>query len=112
MKKEWMHSLDAAITVCDKDGVIVYMNRKSIETFEKDGGKKLMGTNLMLCHSPEAAKKIQEMLISQKENVYTIEKNGIKKLIVQKPVFDHGNFDGLIEMSIILPANMLHFDRG
>ncbi len=106
-----MHSLDAAITICDKKGVIVYMNRKSVESFAKDGGKKLLGTNLMECHSPEAGKKIMEMLKTQKENVYSIEKNGVKKLIVQKPVFEHGNFDGLIEMSIVLPNEMPHFIR-
>jgi transcriptional regulator with PAS, ATPase and Fis domain len=112
MKKEWMHSLDAAITVCDKKGIIVYMNRKSIEGFTKEGGKKLIGTNLMDCHGEEARKILSEMLTSQKENIYTIEKNGVKKIIVQKPVYEHGNFDGLIELSIVLPADMPHFVRG
>ena len=111
MKKEWFHSLDAAITVCNKDGVIVYMNRKSAETFIKDGGKRLIGSNLLDCHSEKARKMIQEMLNMQKENVYTIEKDGIKKLIVQKPVWDHGNFDGIIEISIVLPEPMPNFNR-
>ncbi len=107
-----MHSLDAAITICDKKGIIVYMNRKSVETFAKDGGKKLIGTNLMDCHGEEAAKKLKEMLASRKENIYSIEKKGVKKLIVQKPVFEHGNFDGIMEMSIVLPNDMPHFLRG
>jgi transcriptional regulator with PAS, ATPase and Fis domain len=111
MKKEWMHSLDAAITICDKKGIIVYMNRKSVETFAKEGGKKLIGSNLMTCHSEEAGKVLQEMLKTGKENIYSIEKNGVKKLIVQKPVYDHGNFDGIMEMSIILPDEMAHFTR-
>ena len=106
-----MHSLDAAITICDKKGIIVYMNRKSVETFAKDGGKKLIGTNLMDCHQGEAAIKLKEMLTTQKENIYSIEKNGVKKLIVQKPVFEHGNFDGIMEMSIVLPNEMPHFQR-
>jgi len=112
MKKEWLHSLDAAITVCDKKGVIVYMNRKSVETFLKEGGKRLIGSNLLDCHPEEARKMLQEMLISEKENIYSIEKNGVKKLIVQKPVYEHGNFDGFMEMSIVLPGEMPHLQRG
>jgi transcriptional regulator with PAS, ATPase and Fis domain len=111
MKKEWLHSLDAAITVCDKKGVIVYMNRKSVETFAKDGGKKLIGSNLLDCHTEEARKVLQEMLVTGKENIYSIEKNGVKKLIVQKPVYEHGNFDGFMEMSIVLPDDMENFKR-
>ncbi len=112
MKKEWFHGLDAAITICDKDGIIVYMNRKSAETFAREGGKKLIGTNLMDCHPEPAGRILKEMLEHQTENTYTIEKNGVRKLIVQKPVYDHGNFDGLVEMSIILPHEMPNFIRG
>jgi len=112
MKKEWFHGLDAAITICDKKGIIVYMNRKSAETFAKDGGKKLIGSNLLDCHPEEARKMLQEMLISEKENIYSIEKNGVKKLIVQKPIYEHGNFDGFMEMSFVLPVDMAHFKRG
>ncbi len=111
MKKEWLHSLDSAITVCDKKGIIVYMNRKSAEAFEKDGGKKLIGTNLLECHPEESRKMLEEMLKTQKEHIYTIEKKGLKKLILQKPVFDHGVFDGFMEMSIVLPADMPHYKR-
>jgi transcriptional regulator with PAS, ATPase and Fis domain len=112
MKKEWFHSLDAAITICDKEGIIVYMNRKSVETFANEGGKKLIGSNLLECHSPASAEILREMMKTQKENIYTIEKNGVKKIIIQKPVFEHGNFDGLMEVSIVLPNDMAHFNRG
>lgn len=111
MKKEWFHSLDSAITVCDKDGKIVYMNRKSVEAFKKEGGKKLIGSNLMDCHPEEARRKLEDMIRNQEEHIYTIEKNGIKKMIIQKPVYSHGNFDGFIEMSLIIPGDMPHFKR-
>jgi transcriptional regulator with PAS, ATPase and Fis domain len=111
MKKEWLDFLDAALTVCDKNGTIVYMNRKSEETFIKDGGKKLLGKNLEDCHPPKAAEKIKEMLLDQNENIYTIEKAGKRKIIIQKPVYDNDAFDGLIEISIELPREMQHFKR-
>jgi transcriptional regulator with PAS, ATPase and Fis domain len=111
MKKEWMHSLDMAITICDTKGLIVYMNRKSIESFEKEGGKKLMGSNLLDCHPENSRNILIEMLKTHKENIYSIEKNGKKKIIVQKPVYEHGNFAGIMEMSIALPDEMAHHIR-
>jgi hypothetical protein len=111
MKKEWFHSLDAAITICDKKGVIVYMNRKSIESFKKEGGKNLLGTSLLDCHPGGSRKTIEKMLKLKKENIYSIEKEGVKKLIVQKPVFEHGDFAGLMEISIVLPKEMPHHLR-
>jgi len=111
MKKEWLHSLDAAITICDKKGIIVYMNRKSVESFAKEGGKKLIGTNLLDCHPGESKKILAEMLKTGKENIYSIEKKGVKKLIMQKPVYEFGEFAGFMEMSIILPPDMPHHKR-
>jgi sensor histidine kinase regulating citrate/malate metabolism len=111
MKKEWLHSLDAAITICDKKGIIVYMNRKAIESFAKEGGKKLIGTSLIECHPGESRNILTEMLKSGKENIYSIEKNGVKKLIIQKPVHEHGDYAGLMEMSIVIPSEMPHHIR-
>jgi transcriptional regulator with PAS, ATPase and Fis domain len=111
MKKEWIHSLDAAVTICDKKGIIVYMNRKSIVSFEKEGGRRLIGTNLLDCHPGESRNILEEMLKTHKENIYSIEKNGIKKIIVQKPVYEHDSFAGFMEISIILPEEMPHHIR-
>jgi transcriptional regulator with PAS, ATPase and Fis domain len=111
MKNSWFDLLEAAITICDREGIIVYMNQRSVETFEKDGGSTLLGQNLLDCHSPASAQQIRLMLKEHRENIYTIEKNGLKKIIIQKPVFDGNRFDGLIEMSFVLPADMPHFKR-
>ncbi len=50
-------------------------------------------------------------------NSYTISKNGVKKLIHQTPWYKIGNdgkkmVGGLVEVSIVLPDDMPHFDRG
>ena len=56
--EKWSDELPfVAITICDKEGKIIDMNRRSIATYEKDGGKALIGKQLMDCH-PERAKKI------------------------------------------------------
>ncbi len=45
-------------------------------------------------------------------NAYTIEKNGVRKLIYQSPWYRGGEFAGYIELSLPVPADMPHFDRG
>lgn len=108
---DWIKEFNAAITVCDTDGIIVSMNDKSAEIFEKDGGLKLIGSNLYDCH-PEPAKTALKMLMySQSPNCYTIEKQGKKKLIYQSPWFENGQYKGFTEISIELPEVMRHFIR-
>lgn len=46
---EWAKEMNCAVTVCDAEGVIIYMNDKSRETYKKEGD--LIGKNLMGCHS-------------------------------------------------------------
>ena len=38
---DWLKEINAAITICDKQGIIVYMNEKSEQVFKNDGGKNL-----------------------------------------------------------------------
>lgn len=101
----------SAVTICDKDGVVVYMNQKSIQTFEKWGGEALIGKSLYDCHNEQSVKKIKEILATEIPNSYTIEKNGVKKLIHQSPWYENGNLAGLIEISVVLPEEMAHFRR-
>ena len=54
---EWIKEFPAAITVCDKEGFILEMNDKAAKTFEKDGGYKLIGSNMLDCHPDSARKK-------------------------------------------------------
>ena len=87
----WAEDIDAAVTVCDKEGKVLYMNQRSRNTFSKDGSS-MVGQNLMHC--------------------YTISKNGLRKLIFQTPWRKDGNVEGLVEISIVLPDEMPHYDRG
>lgn len=110
-KPDWSTELPLAITVCDKDGVILEMNQRSIATFEKDGGAELLGTNVLDCHPEPSRTQLAEMLRTQAKNVYTIEKNGVKKLICQTPWYEQGEYKGFVELSIELPEGMKHMVR-
>lgn len=107
----WTQEFPCAITVCDREGVILYMNEKSCATFEKYGGAELIGQNLAGCHPEPARSKLFALLKEQKTNAYTIEKNGVKKMIYQSPWYENGEFMGLVEFSLILPMDMPHFIR-
>ena len=106
---DYFKETDCAVTVCDLDGVIVYCNEKSKQTFANYGN--LMGKNLKDCHTPASWEKITGLLRKGDSNTYTIEKAGQRKLIHQMPRYEHGEVKGLIELSIILPAEMPHYVR-
>ncbi len=109
--KDWSKGINIAITVSDTDGNILYMNDRSAETFKKYGGLSLIGSNLKECHKPESWSQITEMIITGSTNVYTIEKEGKKKLIYQTPWYSESKVAGLVELSLELPHEMAHHKR-
>jgi transcriptional regulator with PAS, ATPase and Fis domain len=107
----WTKEFPHAITVCNCEGTILYMNDKAEQTFLKSGGKALVGKNLLDCHPAEARQKLQHLLDTRQGNAYTIEKNGVRKLIQQSPWYEVGEFRGLVELAIELPVELPHFVR-
>lgn len=111
LNEPWTKELPFAITVCDKDGKVLEMNDKSVKTFEKYGGRQLIGQSLFVCHHGDAAEKLASLLESGKVNCYTIEKAGIHKMIYQSPWFENGTYMGFVELSLELPSDVPHFVR-
>ena len=108
----WAKEFPGEVTVCDAAGVILEMNDRAAASFEKQGGRALVGTNLLDCHPEPSRTKVQEMLASGKANVYTIEKGGVRKLVYQAPWRENGQYRGLVEISLVLPDPLPHFVRG
>jgi len=109
--ESWKDGVNFSITVCDTTGTVLEMNRRSAVTFAKDGGKDLVGRNLLDCHPEPSKSKLKKMLAVPFTNAYTIEKNGVKKLIYQTPWLKDGKTAGLVELSLELPPEMPHFVR-
>ena len=107
----WVKEFPGAITVCDADGIILELNDRAATTFEKDGGVNLVGKNLLDCHPEPARSKTQRLLAAREKNVYTVEKNGIKKLIFQSPWYQEGRYSGFVEFSLEIPFELPHFVR-
>ena len=107
----WVGEFPSAITVCDVDGIILEMNDQAANGYAEDGGRALIGKNMLDCHPEPARTKTKRLLESKQKNIYTIEKNGVKKLIFQSPWYRDGKFAGLVELSLEIPFEMPHFVR-
>jgi transcriptional regulator with PAS, ATPase and Fis domain len=107
----WVQEFAAAVTISDAQGKIIEMNANAAQTFEKDGGTKLIGKNVLDCHPEPARSKLRAIMENRKPNAYTIEKAGVKKFIYQAPWFKGGKYAGVVELSVEIPFQLPHFVR-
>jgi transcriptional regulator with PAS, ATPase and Fis domain len=107
-----MNDFSGAVTVADRAGLIVYMNKKAQSAFIKSGGAELIGKSLSSCHRPESMEKIASIMDTGIPNSYTVEKDGIHRMIHQAPWVEDGKTIGIIEISFEIPAKLPHFLRG
>lgn len=107
----WIKDSPVSVTVCDTEGVILEMNEKACRVFAKDGGRELIGKNVLDCHPEPSRSKLEEMLRSGNANCYTIEKNGVKKMVYQSPWYQDGKYMGFVELLLEIPLDMPHFKR-
>ena len=105
----WWKEFPGAVTVCDREGVILEMNPRAVATL--GSGKSLVGANILDCHPEPARSKVRGLLSSGGTNVYTIEKKGMRKLIYQSPWSEDGEVCGLVELSLELPDPLPHHVR-
>jgi transcriptional regulator with PAS, ATPase and Fis domain len=112
MMPDWILGFDGAVTVCDRDGIILYMNDRAARTFQRWGGRSLLGASLIDCHPEPARSKLLYLMEHREKNVYTIEKGGVKKMVYQTPWFADGQYAGFVELSLEIPVEMDHFVRG
>lgn len=109
---DWAFGMNCAVTVCDADCRIIYMNERSRATFSARGGASLIGHNLMEYHNERSKEIIHHLLESGGTNCYTIEKAGVRKMIYQTAWRqDDGTVGGLVEISMIIPDSLPHYIR-
>lgn len=110
-KHSWADELPVSVTVCAVDGTILEMNDEAAKVFAKDGGRMLIGTNVLECHPEPSRSQLAEMLARQTSHSYTIEKNGRRKMIHQTPWFAGGVYRGFVELAFEIPEHLPHFIR-
>ncbi|HTT44579.1 MAG TPA: PAS domain-containing protein [Thermoplasmata archaeon] len=108
---EWFDEMPCSVTVCGSDYTILYMNDRSAEVNASDGGKSLVGKNMLDCHPPKARRKLLRVMASGRPNIYTIEKKGRQKMIYQAHWRRRGRVAGLVEITFEIPKRLPHFVR-
>lgn len=108
---DWTDEFPASVVVTGADGTVLYMNTRAAATFAAEGGAALVGHDVRGCHPPAAREKVEDLFATRRLNAYTIEKNGVRKLIYQSPWFNGGEFAGYVELSLPIPGEMPHFVR-
>ncbi len=103
---EWAKELDCAITVCDRDCIIIYQNRRSVEV-----NGEMTGQSMRPCHNDRSKAIIDRLLTEDGKNVYTISKRGVRKLIYQTPWRKEGDICGIVEFSLEIPEEFPHYVR-
>ncbi len=111
MGAEWTDEFPASIVLTDENGIVISMNRRACETFAGEGGASLVGHDVRECHGDRSRSMVEELFETRRTNVYTIEKNGARKLIFQCPWYRDGAFAGYVELGLPLPAEMPHHER-
>jgi hypothetical protein len=101
----WSDEFKRNITVCNRKGVIVNINKHA------NNGKDLLGSNLLNCHPEPARSKVESMLRIPTFNTCTVEKGGIKKIVHQCPNFTDGIFSGIVEIKFEIPKGIENFIR-
>lgn len=106
---DWAREMDCAITVCDANANIIYMNDASrrINSPEAD----IIGHNLRQYHPPRAIEIIDRLLREGGYNAYTISKRGQRKMIYQAAWRQGGQIAGLVEISMVIPEELPHYVR-
>ena len=99
----WSKEVNFPVTICDKDGIIIAMNDKSIELFKDDGGTDLLGKNLIDCHPEPSKSKLIHMLKHQLSNTYIESHNDHKRFVHETPWYINGDYAGFVEILIDLP---------
>jgi len=107
----WLDGVALAATACDRQGICLYMNEHAAKQFAKEGGRALVGKSLLDCHPEPARSRFASQLASPSPNTYTIEKDGVRKLIHQIPWYRGADFAGVVELSLVLPESLPHFVR-
>ena len=71
----WSDEFYGAVTVCDSEGVIIFIHQHANRQFLKNGGKDLPGTNLPDCHPEPARSRLVPMFKTPTINTNTVEKD-------------------------------------
>lgn len=107
----WVEEFPAEITVCDAAGTLTEMNAAAEAVFAEDGGRGLLGSDVLACHTGPERSKLEGMMAHPHSNAYLNEAKGKRTFFYQAPWYRNERFAGFVEISFELPAEVPHFIR-
>ena len=98
---DWVKEFPGAITVCDTRGTILSMNEQAAAVYKGQGGRRLVGTNILDCHPEPARTKLGRMMEDPRSNVLYHRKKRAPSTDLPYPLVSgwplyrfHGTFSG------------------
>jgi hypothetical protein len=110
-KGNWVKELPAEVLVCDSSGLILEMNDQAAMLFAEDGGRGLLGSNVLDCHPAPSRSKLERMLEKPVANAYFNTEKGQKRFFFQAPWSKNGQYAGFVEISFEVTQEIPHFIR-
>ncbi len=103
---DYFKSVPFSVTVCNLEGIVVYMNDASKYEYAADGGAELIGKSLIDCHPEPARSKLMALLEKPVENSY-VSRSGPRPLFIYDvPWIEDGLPLGIIEL--LLPLEVVN----
>ena len=99
----WVKEFPGSVIICAPDGIILEMNDHAAAFYAADGGRDLIGKNVLDCHPEPARSQILEMMETHQTHVYIITENGIRQLIYECAWYLDGAYAGFMELILPLP---------
>jgi len=97
---QWIDEFSGSIMVCDSAGVILEMNKKAVESHLADGGRKLIGSNMMNCHPEPARSKLKRLMKKRQNNVYKVTKGRDRLIVLQAPWYSKKKYRGFVQITL------------
>jgi hypothetical protein len=108
----WVRELPAEVMACNAEGTVLEMNAEAEMLFTENGGRNLVGSNVLDCHPEPSRTKLAGMLEKQLSNAYYNTENGEKRFFFQAPWYRDGQYAGFVEISFEVPEEIPNFLRG
>jgi len=94
----------AAITVCNKDGIILDMNDRALE-FNDRSREDLIGANIVDCHPAPIKQQAKQLLTAGKIHTYIFDKSGKTYISYYNPWIVDGQYQGIVEFILEIPPD-------
>jgi hypothetical protein len=107
----WVEEYPGSITVCDRTGIILELNICAVRSLRAEGGRRLIGSNLMDCHPEPARSKLKRMMKNRQTNVYTVTKRRKMKIVLQTPWYKRNRYSGFVEISLPISGKIPNIVR-